>query len=293
MSLITNGHIEGFPAGNPSLPGQQPVHALPSAVTAFDRFQARISPRQPAVFLDFDGTLTPIVPRPDMARLSWAARTAVAALAERCLVAIVSGRDRLEVEHLVGLPNLIYAGSHGFDIILPDGRVPEHGGVFHDQALLDRMVAVLRHRLASVPGSLIERKRFTVAVHSRHVPPDHVETVQDVVSQLLKAEHPYVKLTTGKMVYELQPNLDWDKGKAVLWIVTELGLDKSDIVPIFFGDDVTDEHAFSRLKGHGLGVIVAGAADHDRLTTADFRVENPDEVMTVLQCLQALAPGPE
>ncbi len=266
--------------------GQNPVCALPSAIAAFDLFQNRISQRRPALFLDFDGTLTPIVPRPDMARLSWAARTVLAALAERCLVAIISGRDRLEVENLVGLPHLIYAGSHGFDVILPDGRVPEHSCLLNDQASLDRACSTLRQRLASIPGSLIERKRFTIAVHSRNVSPEHVETVKSIVRQVFEEEHPAVKLMRGKMVEELQPNMDWDKGKAVLWILETLNFNSREVIPIFFGDDVTDEHAFSRLRNHGIGVVVAGKTDQERLTCADFRVENSDEVMTVLRCLQ-------
>ncbi len=265
---------------------KNPAYALPSAIAAFDLFQKRISPRRPAVFLDFDGTLTPIVPRPDMARLSWAARTVIAALAERCLVAIISGRDRLEVENLVGLQHLIYAGSHGFDVILPDGRVPEHSGLLTDQACLDRAFSTLRHKLASILGILIERKRFTIAVHSRNVPPEHVETIRSVVRQVLEEENPALKLTKGKMVEELQPNVDWDKGKAVLWILKTLNVNSREVMPIFFGDDITDEHAFTRLKDNGLGVVVAGQTDYDRLTFADFRVENSDEVMTVLRCLQ-------
>ena len=266
--------------------GGCPVHVLPSALKDLEHLHHRISSRRPAFFLDFDGTLTPLVQRPEMASLSWASRTVIASLAEHFLVAIISGRDRLEVEKLVGLQNLIYAGSHGFDVILPDGRIPEHSGLLNDQVYLDRAVAFLRHRLASVPGSLIERKRFTVAVHTRNVPQEYIKIIEGIVRQILTEEHPAMKLTTGKMVYELQPNVDWDKGKAVLWILQTLDINNTEVIPIFFGDDVTDEYAFNRIKNQGIGIIVANNSESNRTTCADFRVNDPDEVIKVLRYLQ-------
>ena len=256
------------------------AHTLPSALAAFESFLARIGSRRPAFFLDFDGTLTPIMPRPDMARLAEPVRAVIAALAERHSVAVVSGRDRAEIERLIGLPEILYAGNHGFDIVLPNGRRPGHGDMTCHQSRLDRVAEDVRR---VVPDCLIERKRFTIAVHSRNVPETRVPAIEAAIVRVLAKEHPHLKLTTGKMVYELQPNLDWDKGRAVLWMLEELGLNREDTIPVFFGDDVTDERAFERLEG--LGVVVAPATDHTRMTAADFRVEDCGEVVVLLQRL--------
>ena len=82
-----------------------------------------------------------------------------------------------------------------------------------------------------------------------------------VVEEVL-AEHPgELKVTPGKMVYEVQPNVDWDKGKAVLYLLEALDLDRDDVVPMYLGDDITDEHAFEALGTRGVGVFVGRADD--------------------------------
>ena len=99
---------------------------LPSALSRLGEIARRLAGRRPVVFLDYDGTLTPIVARPELAILSHGMRSQVEALSRHCPVAIVSGRDRGDVEKLVGLPELVYAGSHGFDIAGPGGMALEH-----------------------------------------------------------------------------------------------------------------------------------------------------------------------
>ncbi len=97
------------------------ISELPDALEHRDEIARRLAGKRLAVFLDYDGTLTPIVARPDLAVLSEAMRQVVRDLAGRCTVAIVSGRDREDVQKLVALDQLIYAGDHGFDISGPAG----------------------------------------------------------------------------------------------------------------------------------------------------------------------------
>ena len=113
--------------------------------------------------------------------------------------------------------------------------------------------------------------------------------------QQLLEEHPgELKVTPGKMVYEIQPNIDWDKGKAVLHVLRSLGLDREDVVPIYLGDDITDEDAFEALKGRGIGVFVGRADDPEvagRTTYADYALESTEEVETFLDDLERWAPA--
>ncbi len=265
----------------------KPVRDIPSAIAQFDLLRDRIDGRRPAIFLDYDGTLTPIVARPELATLDPRHRDIVRGLARRLPVAVISGRDREDVERLVGLDDLIFAGSHGFDI-----RVPGRGQLRHEVGgdfgpVLDRAEAQLRALIEPIAGGLIERKRFSIAAHYRQVAEADLPAFRAAVDAVL-ADQPDLKRMRGKKVFEFEPKLDWDKGKAVRWLLKALDLDGPEVVPIFFGDDVTDEDAFSALQGDGIGIVVALPADDpDRETAAILRVDDPEEVIDVLQRLAA------
>ncbi len=275
---------------------QAPIHELTNAVEDIGAFLARLAGREPAVFLDYDGTLTPIVDRPDDAVISDEMRDTVRRLFRRCSVCVVSGRDRPVVQQLMGLDDLIVAGSHGFDIWSPSGGTiqRQEGGEF--DALLAEVTQKLRTVLGSINGVLIEPKRSSVAVHYRLVEASERARVKEVVDGTL-AEHPDgLKVTPGKMVFEIQPKVDWDKGKAVLHLIEALGLDGPGVVPLYIGDDVTDEHAFEAIAGRGLGVLVADSRDPElsgRTTAAEFVLRDTGEVRQLLHLLGGLDEGDE
>ncbi|HEY0832559.1 MAG TPA: trehalose-phosphatase [Azospirillum sp.] len=249
-----------------------------SALRNFDSLAAVLGDRRPAVFLDYDGTLTPIVDRPELAALDPATRAAVAALAGRCPVAVVSGRDLDDVGALVGIESLVYAGSHGYDMRGP--RLRTQIGLEYVPAL-DAAEADLRARLAGVPGVLVERKRFAIAVHTRLADAAAKPAVADVV-RAVAAGHTDLRITGGKEIHELRPNLPWDKGRAVLALIDALGL--RDAVPLYLGDDETDEDAFRALEGRGVGVRVM---DPPGPTAAGWSLRDPAEVRAFLERLAA------
>jgi len=254
---------------------------LPDALARYAELAARFADRRPAVFLDYDGTLTPIVARPDLAILSDEMRARIRDLAALCPVAIVSGRDRADVARLVGLDSLIYAGSHGFDISGPDGLRKEHERAAAFLPALDRAERQLQLAVGDVAGALVERKRFAIAVHYRLVAAESVDRVEEAVDAALKA-NPELRKTYGKKVFELRPRIDWDKGRAVLWLLAALGLDRPDVLPLYLGDDDTDEDAFVALAGRGIGILVA---DRPQETAAEYRLKDPDAVGRFLHAL--------
>jgi alpha,alpha-trehalase len=239
------------------------------------------------VFLDYDGTLTPIVARPEMAVLSDAMRAQIDILSRRCPVAIVSGRDRGDVEALVRLPRLIYAGSHGFDITGPGGLVLEHEAGRVCLSDLDTAEGNLRRRLAGIPGAQVDRKRFGVAAHYRNVAAELVPQVESFVTEVL-SKHPRLALKQGKKVFELRPDADWDKGRAVEWLLTALEMDAPDVLPIYAGDDLTDEDAFRRLAGRGIGLFVG---EPPATTAAHYRLADTGETGRFLEELALLLSG--
>lgn len=248
--------------------------ALPSALTALEEFVRLGENKRLVVFLDYDGTLTPIVSRPELAVLSAAMRNTIMTLAEQVTVAIISGRDRPDVERLVKLENLFYAGSHGFDIAGPHGFHVRHEIGAHFLPALDRAEGIIRERLASVRGSLIERKKYSIAVHYRLVHVNDVEMVRQAVLAVL-SRVPELRKRDGKKVFEMQPDIDWDKGKAVLWLLQAMNLKKSSVLPVFIGDDLTDEDAFRALQDFGIGIVVM---DQPRPTVARYILKDSEEV---------------
>ncbi len=250
------------------------IDDLPSAFENAGKILEAAGEKKIALFLDYDGTLTPIVARPELAILSDQMRATLRNLAGRCTVAVVSGRDLPDVRKLVSVDNLFYAGSHGFDIAGPGGfaTVSEHGAEY--LPILDQAERELRKDLAAIEGSLVERKHLSIATHYRLVSDAEVPAVTAVVERV-KAAHPELRKTDGKKVYELQPDIDWHKGKAVLWLLQKLGLDGDEVLPIYIGDDITDEDAFRALQGRGLGIIVR---DANRPTAADYQLDDPVQV---------------
>jgi trehalose 6-phosphate phosphatase len=272
--------------GNPA----RRITELPEALARHEELARRLSGRRPALFCDYDGTLTPIVDRPEEARLSPEMREVVHRLATRCPVCVVSGRDRRVVQELMGLDDLVVAGDHGFDIWSPSGGLLRRQAGTEFRALLDRVRRRLGEELAPVAGVLVEPKSASVAIHYRLVAEQERPRVRAAVEAVL-AEHPEeLRVTPGRLVYELQPRIDWDKGKAVLYLLNALGLDRDEVIPLYLGDDVTDEDAFRALAHRGLGLFVGRVDDPEiagRTTCADYRLGGVDEVRRFLDWLAA------
>lgn len=264
------------------------ISSLPHALADGEEVAGRLAGRRPAVFLDYDGTLSPIVDRPEDAVISESMRNAVRRLASRCTVCVVSGRDREVVQRLMGVDDLVVAGSHGFDIWSPGAGAIERDEGAGSQDLIREVISRMREEVGSVEGALVEPKRSSVAVHYRLVAEAERPRIKAVVDAAL-AEHPgELRVTPGKMVYEIQPNVDWDKGRAVLYLLEALDLGGGDVMPLYLGDDVTDEDAFEALAGRGIGIFVGNAGDPElagRSTAADYVLASPQEVERFLETL--------
>jgi len=252
-------------------PPEMPINKVPDALNNIDRIAQMMAGKKLAVFLDYDGTLTPIVMRPEDAVLSPSMRKTVQELSHIFPVAVISGRDRQDVKSLVGLNEIYYAGSHGFDIKGPDLEY-EHGQEF--LPVLEEAEKYLKQKTKTVKGSLVERKKFSIAVHFRQVKEADLSKVNQAVQQADK-KYSKLRISSGKKVFELRPQIDWDKGKALLWLLKKMELDNPNVLPLYIGDDTTDEDAFRVLFSRGLGIVVG---EDSRLTSARFRLKDPNEV---------------
>ena len=237
--------------------------------------------RRFAIFLDYDGTLTPIVSHPEKALLSDSMRQALQSLVMQAPVAILSGRDLDDVRQRVNIGAIVYAGSHGFDIAGPRGVRKEIATEFLPG--LDMVEQELGKQLAGIAGATAERKRFSIAAHYRNVNASDIPKVERAVSEVA-ARHRELRKMDGKKVYELLPDIDWDKGKAVLWLLENQGLERAKVRPIYIGDDRTDEDAFRALEKSGVGILVS---EQPRPTAARYSLKDPPEVERFLRELAA------
>lgn len=248
--------------------GDKRMSELPDALHAVD-----LAGRAPAVFFDFDGTLSDIVNDPNAARPVAGASEALQALAAQCPVAILSGRDLADVSKRVGLPGIWYAGSHGFELTAPDGTHHQNEQAATAIPVLEQAAAQLREQLGSIPGVVVEHKRFGVAVHYRNAARDRVGEVAAAVRTA--GQRDALRVTTGREVIELRPDLDWDKGKTLRWVMEHLGSQEGPRLPIYLGDDITDEDAFDAVRADGIPILVRHNDDGDRATAALFGLDSP------------------
>jgi trehalose-phosphatase len=248
--------------------------------SAFDHVQEIAGlDRRLAIFLDYDGTLTPIVTRPERAVLSDSTRMTLCTVAAKVPVAILSGRDLDDVREQVAIDGIIYAGSHGFDIAGAGGLRRELGAAY--LPVLDAAETELREALDEIVGTQLERKHFSVAAHYRNVNENDAFRVAIAVDAVA-ARHRELRRIDGKKVYELLPDIDWDKGKAVLWLLETLDLVRGKVLPIYIGDDRTDEDAFRALQERGVGILVS---EQSQPTAATYSLRDPHEVQQFLRDL--------
>jgi len=289
------------------------MSALPDALSSFDQLAGVLGAHRPALFFDFDGTLSTIVDQPEQATLVDGAAEALRALAIRYPVAVLSGRDLADIRARVGIPGLWYAGSHGFEMVAPDGGYHSNKTATQAIDVLRRAADELTGQLADISGVSVEHKRYAVAVHYRNAAPDAAAAVHAAVRDV--GEYRGLKMTAGRKVFELRPNVDWDKGKTLEWILEKVtdeppspssgdheppspisgdheppspsSGDHGQLLPIFIGDDLTDEDAFDSVLHDGIGIVVRHTEDGDRATAARYSLNDPDQVREFLDKLVA------
>jgi trehalose 6-phosphate phosphatase len=233
--------------------------------------------------LDYDGTLTPIVDEPAHALLPTPMRQAIWALTQRddVAVAVISGRAHGDLQDLVGIPGVIYAGNHGMEISGPGMSFIEPDAKASSQDL--RILAqILAKKLRHIPGTLVEDKGLTLSVHHRRAAPVDGEEVWRTVHEVVASRRERFHVTLGDKVYEVRPRLRWNKGSAIAWIKGRIH--KPGTLVIYIGDDTTDEDVFQTLGEEAVTVRVGDNAK----TAARFLVPDPATVQHFLQWVSEL-----
>ncbi|XP_024027895.1 trehalose-phosphate phosphatase A isoform X2 [Morus notabilis] len=295
--------VNEFAPSDPDVAYRTWTVKYPSALKSFEQITNHAKGRRIALFLDYDGTLSPIVDNPDCAFMSDAMRAAVQKVAKYFPTAIISGRSRDKVYEFVGLTELYYAGSHGMDIMCPvkpsisddkpncfksTDKQGKDINLFQPAAeflpMIHEVFTSLVESTKGIEGAKVENNKFCVSVHYRNVDEKNWNLVAQCVHNILK-DYPRLRLTHGRKVLEVRPVINWDKGKAVAFLLESLRLSNcDDVLPIYVGDDRTDEDAFKVLKERncGYGILVSSVPKE---SSAYYSLRDPSEVMEFLKSL--------
>lgn len=238
---------------------------------------------------DFDGTLTPIVDRPELAYLAEDTKRLLRSLAAqpRFTLGVISGRALTDLKEKVGVGGIIYAGNHGLEI--------EGPGISFVNPLAEELKPILRimhyvlsQVLGTIRGVFVEDKDLSLSVHYRLAEEHRAREIERIVRQVVGGAEAagQARITSGKKVYEVRPAVNWDKGKAIKLLMKKYGKGgrNSGLVPIYLGDDFTDDDGFRVIENYGNGISVF-VGEGGKQSAASYFLKSPEEVTIFLGML--------
>ena len=250
---------------------------------------ALLNAREKTILLtDFDGTLTPIRKHPDLAALSEEIRQTLIKFTQdkAIFLGIITGRSLKQIKKLVNIPEILYVANHGIEIEGPgihyvskDARKARYI-LWH---IYMRLLKSLRH----IKGIYVEDKGLSISLHYRAVKKKgDIEFVTSTLRAITKPflDRKMLSLSTGKMVYEIRPPVEWNKASTIQWLLTnyfplEFG---ENALLIYLGDDKADIEVFDSFRGKGLTIFVGNPLD---TSAAEYYVHSPEEVKVFLEHL--------
>lgn len=236
-----------------------------------------------ALFLDYDGTLVPIQKDPAQCFLSEETKKTLESLVDskNCCLSVLSGRMLSDIRNRVGIQKIYYGGNHGIDIAGPGMRYT-HPKASSTRPIILKIKHLLKREIADIKGAWLEDKKFTLTLHFRAVKRGDISSVKRAFYKITKRflEEKLLTIIKGKKVLELTPDISWDKGNAIFYILKRL---KNKWFPIYIGDDKTDENAFRALNKKGITIHVGKTKN----TFADYYLKGQWEALKLLQFINA------
>jgi len=249
-----------------------------------------LSGRRIMLFLDYDGTLAPIAGTPEKARIPPEVKKILNKLAKnpKYKLAVISGRAVENIKNIIGLKEIIYSGNHGLEIEGPKIKFKPLVSPGY-KMILGRIKNDLEQKISSIRGAFVEDKGLSLSLHYRLADKRLIPRIKTIFHEtvILYLIRNKIKIKAGKMVLEVRPPIEWDKGKVVLWLLARwrFKLGGKDIVPVYIGDDLTDEDAFRALKNKGITIFVGRPKE----SCAAYYLKNTAEVKEFLQRLREIS----
>jgi len=231
------------------------------------------------LFLDYDGTLVPIRKIPHKAVLTPSRKSILARLSEKAFVCIVTGRSAADIRGLVPLDNIGFIGNHGLELVL-GRRSWTHPQAKARRDALKALLSRIEKRTVRFPRIQVENKGVTGSIHLRRTDPALYPIVRKIVAESVAKSRRAFLLTEGKKVFEIRPNVDWNKGRGVLKMSRWISDGGSRMM--FIGDDRTDEDVFRALARDAVTIHVGRGRD----SAARHRLADVDTVWRTLRRLE-------
>jgi trehalose 6-phosphate phosphatase len=241
-----------------------------------------IAARAPLLFLDYDGTLVGLQPRPEGAILRPAKRKLLSELARKIPLAFVSGRSLAGLAEVVAIEGVGYIGNHGLEIrcLEKDWVHPRAKSI---EPELRDFLKLLMKKAKGLDGVLLENKGLSGSVHFRCTPGGQTRMLRNLVRSEIEKHSRSLRLVSNKKVLDVLPQVPWDKGRAIIKYISCLGIHEP-ITKVYIGDDRTDEDAFKILNSQDIGIAVGNR----KKTAARFRRRDIQGVWNLLFSLNSL-----
>lgn len=249
-----------------------------------DKLKHNLKKNNLYIFLDYDGTLAPIVRNPKDAVISKETINIIKTMVniKDCKISVISGRSLKDVKNKVNIKGIIYTGNHGLEINGNSIYLKIHMSN-KQKSILKHIKYKLQKELSLLKGIIIEDKEFTLSIHYRMLNKAKYKILKTKFMNVIEPYRikKYSRITYNKKIFEVKPSINWNKGNAVLWILRNDNFKNKNIpiIPIYIGDDKTDEDAFEVLNKNGITIFVG----EKKKSKANYYLKTTKEVKMFLK----------
>lgn len=240
---------------------------------------------QVLLFLDYDGTLVSFKDKPNDVTTTKSVKNVLRKLIKnpKFSIFMITGRELNDIKNLLDAEGASFAALHGLQMEISDGKKFVWPNAEKSRLFLEEIKEDVFSEFKGEKGIYIEDKELTLAFHYRLLPKEKIKDAAKRFREIVKKrdDKNMLEVIKGAELLEVRPK-GWNKGKATEFLLKKFAKNKNSI-PIYIGDDTTDEDAFDFLKNHGMTIFVSN--DSGKSTSAQYWVKNPDEVLIFLKSL--------